>query len=116
MHKPAQNEIVQQLMDITSDIIVATMDNRIEAISALTRHQGILMDALMKQPAGQENGPSPALLTGLQELVGKAIDAVTIQMGLSRGRMIATGIKKKILAAYGTVTVSGAFPEAEAPH
>jgi hypothetical protein len=103
MSESAHQDIVQQLMDNTADIISASADEEPGRLAALARRQKRLQCAL-KDNLGSD--VSRASIHALQDLVTKAVDAVRTEMGQNRGRMQATGIRKRVLRAYGTVTVS----------
>lgn len=101
----SRQEIVRNLADNTADIIADCEEGHPERLSALAHRQKSLTEAL-NGVFPHEGAVSPAEVKGLQDLVKKAMDAVTAEMGMNRGSMQATGIKKKMLSAYGTVTVS----------
>jgi hypothetical protein len=106
MNEPGQQDIVQQLMDNAADIISASADDGPERLAALARRQKRLQCALEDSLSSPGADVSRASIHVLQDLVAKAVDAVTAEMGQNRGRMQATGVRKKVLRAYGTVTVS----------
>lgn len=100
-----RREIVRNLADNLADIIADCAEAHPERLSALANRQKSLTEAL-GGTFSQAGGVSSAEVKALQELVGKTMDAVKAEMGMNRGSMQATGIKKKVLSAYGTVTVS----------
>jgi hypothetical protein len=106
MNKQGQQDIVQQLMDNAADIISASADDGPERLAVLARRQKRLQCALKDNMPHPGSDVSRASIHALQDVVTKAVDAVKAEMGQNRGRMQATGIRKKVLRAYGTVTVS----------
>jgi len=106
MDKTNQSAIIQLLLENTSDIIAAGADAPAEALTAMADRQKTLTNALDRSVA--QPGLPPADVTELQGLVEKAIETVKTEMGVNRSSMRATGTKKKVLNAYGNVTVSDA--------
>lgn len=110
MSKSGQQDIVQQLVDNTTDIIAASSGGGPEKLAALAHRQRTLTQALKENAPHIATGISRTSINALQNLVAKAIDAVRIEMGQNRGSMQAAGIKKKVLNAYGNVTISSTPP------
>ena len=106
MGESAQPDIVQQLIDNTTEIIAASSDGSPEKLSALANRQKTLTRMLQKSVSADAPGYSRASMNTLQDLLAKAADGVRVQMGHYRGIMQANGTKRKVLRAYGTVTVA----------
>jgi hypothetical protein len=106
MKKKPQLDVVRKLADNATDIIAACTDGQPERLSMLANRQKFLTETLDSAFSKAGEGTSNEVRE-LRVLVEKAIDAVKVEMGLNRGNMQATGIKKKVLSAYGTVTVAG---------
>lgn len=106
MSESGGQKIVQQLIDNATDIIAASTNEGAEKLVVLANCQKTLTQALKENTSHLTPGISRATIEGLQDLVEKAMDAVKAEMGQNRGNMQTTGIKKKVLRAYGTVTVS----------
>ena len=106
----AQDEIIHCLIENTGHIIVTILEEKTEKFVSLACRQKTLMNKL-EDSSGPDRAVSVVLLTKLNDLLEKAIEATCVQMGANRSSLIATGIKKKVLEAYGTVTVSSLLPE-----
>jgi hypothetical protein len=109
MDKTGQREIIRQLTENTSDIISVGAEAPAETLTAMADRQKTLTDALNRSLA-QTTSVSPAEVAGLRDLVETAIETVKTEIGVNRGSMQATGMKKKVLSAYGDVTVSDTPP------
>jgi len=104
MNMSCGQDIVQRLIDNATAIIAASTGGETAQLAALARRQQTLTRALAENTA--HTAISRPAIAGLQDLVAKAMEVVRIEMGQNRGSMQAAGIKKKVLRAYGTVTVS----------
>jgi len=104
MNEPGGQDIYRQLMDNAAAIIAASAGGESTLLADLAQRQQKLTRALAENTGHPET--SRTSLVALQSLVEKAMDAVRVEMGQNRGSMQATGIKKKVLRAYGTVTIS----------
>ena len=102
----AHSDIVQQLIDNTAEVLAAGTHSSPEELSALANRQKALVQMWKKSVLDAAPGISRSSINTLQDLVARATDTVRAQMGRNRGIMQATGIKKKVLQAYGTVTVT----------
>ena len=109
MDKMDPSATIRQLLENTSDIIAAGTDSPGETLTAMAKRQKTLTEDLNRSVA-RPDGVAPADVAALQGLVEKAIQTVKAEMVLNRGNMQATGIKKKVLNAYGNVTISGTPP------
>lgn len=98
-------EIVRKLADNAADISAVCADAQPERLSMLAHRQKSLTGAL-GDVSLQSAGVSSAEVKALQHLVERAMETVKAEMCLNRGSMQVTGIKKKVLGAYGTVTAS----------
>ncbi len=105
MERNTEHSIAQQLLDNTGDIISAISRNEIDAFDTLTKRQQALADALSAAPATPDPG-SLQTIKALTEKLAYAIEIARMQMAVTRAGQITIGIKKRVLDAYGTVTVS----------
>jgi hypothetical protein len=108
MDHPVRQDIVQQLINNTEEIIAAgrDSDDGPERLFALAERQKMLLQTLNKHTRQPAPDISRTSIVALQNLVAKAVDAVRGEMDRNRGSMQVAGVKKKVLHAYGTVTVS----------
>lgn len=106
MSPSGNQDIIQLLIENVTDIIDASPDGRPEALAAFARRQKSLTQTLNEHPARSGPAIPRTSVEELHDLVAKAVEIIQAQIGRNRGSMQATGIKKKVLRAYGTVTVS----------
>lgn len=106
MSSSDDQNIVQRLIDNVTDIIDAGPDGRPEALAALARRQNYLTRTLNESMARSRPDIPLTSVEGLHDLVAKAVETIQTQMNRDKGSMQAAGVKKKVLRAYGTVTVS----------
>ncbi len=106
MSESVQDEIIRQLMGNAGDIISAVKDDGREKFVALAHRQKHLTESFGKSLLHAEVRAPRASIEALQDFVAKAVEAVKNEMRRNRENMLAAGIKKKVLHAYGTVTVS----------
>jgi hypothetical protein len=106
MSESVNQDIVQQLMDNATEIISISADDGPERLAVLARRQKRLQCALEDNVPRLGSDVARASIDALQDLVAKAVDKVRTEMEQNRGSMQVTGTRKKVLRAYGTVTVS----------
>jgi ElaB/YqjD/DUF883 family membrane-anchored ribosome-binding protein len=106
MSEANQHDIIKQLIDNTEDIISVSKNDGPEKLTALAQRQKHLKQVLNENMPRLGSDISRASIEALRDLVAKAVDAVQAEMAQNRSSMQTTGIKKKVLSAYGTVTVS----------
>ena len=106
MNELGQQDIIQQLIDNTTDIISFSTNGESERLAALAHRQKRLKQVLEESISHLGLDISRTSVDALQDLLAKAVDVVRTEMDRNRGNMRATGIKKKVLSAYGTVTLS----------
>jgi ElaB/YqjD/DUF883 family membrane-anchored ribosome-binding protein len=102
-------EIIRQLAENTSEIIGTSADGKPETLTALANRQKTLTHALNRSLT-DPGDLAPPDVKELKNLVEKAIETVKAEMGANRSSMQAAGVKKKVLSAYGNVTVSASAP------
>lgn len=99
-------DILQQLIDNTTDVIAAGADGGPKRLAELAHQQKVLTQTLAENASRLPSILSGASVRELQDLVARAMDTVRGEIARNRGSKQAAGIKRKVLKAYGTVTVS----------
>jgi hypothetical protein len=114
MNDMAHQDIMQQLLDNAAEVVAVGTDGDPRQLAALAHQQKILAQTLRENNLGLTSGISRESVRELQSLVVKAIDTVRGEITRNRSNMQASGNKRKVLRAYGTVTVSGTPRSSEA--
>lgn len=106
MNDMAHQDIMQQLLDNAAEVVAVGADGDSRELAALAYQQKNLAQTLRENNLDLTSGISRESMLELQSLVAKAIDTVQGEIIRNRSNMQANGNKRKVLRAYGTVTVS----------